>query len=197
LLAETLKFKPLPESRHFSRGSDSLPPRPDLGPWCPQPHHSLRRDPHPATSLPGRCRCKISIMASRSRPRCATPDLVTRPRERRRDTSSPPLHCCCGSDECVLLRRNCSILESVEKDVHTAAQLGQVRPDSLVCHALRTILSYTGHNSTKYSFLAASTTANWAIGMALLWSLGHQTSPSTTQPHSSAYVALPYLCFGP
>ncbi|KAF5121878.1 hypothetical protein E5D57_012349 [Metarhizium anisopliae] len=61
-------------------------------------------------------------MASRSR--AATPDLGARPRERCRDASST-LHCCCGSDECLLLRRNCSILESVEKDVHIAAQLGQ------------------------------------------------------------------------
>ncbi|TWU70947.1 hypothetical protein ED733_002483 [Metarhizium rileyi] len=59
-----------------------------------------------------------------SRPRTATPDLVIRPRESRRDTSSV-LHCCCGIDECVLLRRNCSVLDSVEKDVRTAAQLGQ------------------------------------------------------------------------
>lgn len=36
------------------------------------------------------------------------------------------LHCCCGRIDCALLRRNSSILEAVEKDVHTAAQLGQV-----------------------------------------------------------------------
>lgn len=34
--------------------------------------------------------------------------------------------CCCGRVDCALLKRNCSILETVEKDVHTAAQLGQV-----------------------------------------------------------------------
>lgn len=35
------------------------------------------------------------------------------------------LHCCCGRVDCLFLRRNCSIFKSVEKDVHTAAQLGQ------------------------------------------------------------------------
>jgi hypothetical protein len=34
--------------------------------------------------------------------------------------------CCCGRIDCALLKKNCSILETVEKDVHTAAQLGQV-----------------------------------------------------------------------
>ncbi|KAH7480124.1 hypothetical protein IWW34DRAFT_247871 [Fusarium oxysporum f. sp. albedinis] len=33
--------------------------------------------------------------------------------------------CCCGRIDCALLKKNCSILETVEKDVHTAAQLGQ------------------------------------------------------------------------
>ncbi|RCI12751.1 hypothetical protein L249_0524 [Ophiocordyceps polyrhachis-furcata BCC 54312] len=35
------------------------------------------------------------------------------------------LYCCCGRVDCVFLKKNCSILETVEKDVHTAAQLGQ------------------------------------------------------------------------
>ncbi|KAI1773582.1 hypothetical protein F4818DRAFT_449225 [Hypoxylon cercidicola] len=33
--------------------------------------------------------------------------------------------CCCGSVECLFLRHNCSVLASVEKDVHTAARMGQ------------------------------------------------------------------------
>lgn len=37
-----------------------------------------------------------------------------------------PLRCCCGSEACVALRHNCEVLEGVEKDVHTAAKLGQV-----------------------------------------------------------------------
>ncbi|GAB1319719.1 NUproduct domain-containing protein [Madurella fahalii] len=35
------------------------------------------------------------------------------------------LQCCCGKDECVYLRHNCSVLLSVERDVHTAAKMGQ------------------------------------------------------------------------
>ncbi|KAK2616201.1 hypothetical protein QQS21_000833 [Conoideocrella luteorostrata] len=62
-------------------------------------------------------------MASRSR--ISTPDLVLHSRDRRQENESSALHCCCGSSECMLLRRNSSILESVEKDVHQAAQLGQ------------------------------------------------------------------------
>lgn len=37
------------------------------------------------------------------------------------------LQCCCGNTDCDFLRQNCSVLDSVEKDVHTAARLGQVR----------------------------------------------------------------------
>lgn len=44
----------------------------------------------------------------------------------------PELTCCCGRVECPLLKKNCSILEAVEKDVHTAAQLGQVRTRPLI-----------------------------------------------------------------
>jgi hypothetical protein len=44
-----------------------------------------------------------------------------------RSIPSPALHCCCGKVDCVLLKENCDVLESVEKDVHTAAKLGQVR----------------------------------------------------------------------
>lgn len=36
------------------------------------------------------------------------------------------LQCCCGKDDCVFLLHNCSVLESVERDVHTAARMGQV-----------------------------------------------------------------------
>ncbi|KAH6605553.1 hypothetical protein Trco_004706 [Trichoderma cornu-damae] len=42
-----------------------------------------------------------------------------------REPDSSPLQCCCGSADCVHLKKNCSILEAVEKDVHTAAQLGK------------------------------------------------------------------------
>ncbi|KAK0643939.1 hypothetical protein B0T16DRAFT_416895 [Cercophora newfieldiana] len=35
------------------------------------------------------------------------------------------LRCCCGREECVFLRHNCTVLLSVERDVHTAAKMGQ------------------------------------------------------------------------
>ncbi|KAK3317111.1 hypothetical protein B0T19DRAFT_363230 [Cercophora scortea] len=35
------------------------------------------------------------------------------------------LRCCCGRDDCVFLRHNCSVLSSVERDVHAAAKMGQ------------------------------------------------------------------------
>ncbi|KAI1874137.1 uncharacterized protein JN550_002716 [Neoarthrinium moseri] len=36
-----------------------------------------------------------------------------------------PLKCCCGSAECVFLRHNSSVLDTVEKDVTTAARMGK------------------------------------------------------------------------
>lgn len=38
----------------------------------------------------------------------------------------PDMRCCCGKEECVFLRHNCSVLLSVERDVHVAAKMGQV-----------------------------------------------------------------------
>ncbi|KAK0615129.1 hypothetical protein B0T17DRAFT_646604 [Bombardia bombarda] len=35
------------------------------------------------------------------------------------------LRCCCGGEDCVFLRHNCSVLMSVERDVHAAAKMGQ------------------------------------------------------------------------
>jgi hypothetical protein len=37
------------------------------------------------------------------------------------------LRCCCGRDDCVFLKHNCAVLDNVEKDVHAAAKMGQVR----------------------------------------------------------------------
>ncbi|PNY27935.1 Uncharacterized protein TCAP_02139 [Tolypocladium capitatum] len=56
-----------------------------------------------------------------------TPDPIPRCSSvrARRALNSSALHCCCGRIDCILLKRNCSILETVEKDVHMAAQLGQ------------------------------------------------------------------------
>lgn len=43
-------------------------------------------------------------------------------------TSEPaPLQCCCGRPDCSVLKHNCSVLDSVEKDVYTAASMGKVR----------------------------------------------------------------------
>lgn len=41
-------------------------------------------------------------------------------------TQPGDLHCCCGREDCVFLRHNCSVLLSVERDVHAAAKMGQV-----------------------------------------------------------------------
>ena len=38
------------------------------------------------------------------------------------------LRCCCGNEECIYLRHSSSVLSSVERDVHTAARMGQVSP---------------------------------------------------------------------
>jgi len=38
----------------------------------------------------------------------------------------PRAACCCGNEGCAYLRQNTSALEAVERDVRTAAQLGQV-----------------------------------------------------------------------
>ena len=42
------------------------------------------------------------------------------------DESDLPMKCCCGRDECVFLKHNCTLLDSVEREVHTAARMGQV-----------------------------------------------------------------------
>lgn len=42
--------------------------------------------------------------------------------------ATSPMKCCCGLEECVFLKHNYSVLDSVEKDVHTAARMGQVCP---------------------------------------------------------------------
>ncbi|KAF7561060.1 hypothetical protein G7046_g3063 [Stylonectria norvegica] len=50
---------------------------------------------------------------------------MERPSLTHHEPHTSALHCCCGRDDCAFLKRNCSVLETVEKDVHTAAQLGQ------------------------------------------------------------------------
>lgn len=41
--------------------------------------------------------------------------------------SSGNLNCCCGRGECAYLEHNIMALGSLEKDLRTAAQVGQVR----------------------------------------------------------------------
>lgn len=42
-------------------------------------------------------------------------------------TSRADLHCCCGREECAFLQNNHEALKGLEKDLETAARLGQVR----------------------------------------------------------------------
>lgn len=39
---------------------------------------------------------------------------------------TPNLRCCCGREDCAFLQHSNTVLDSVEKDVHVAAKLGQV-----------------------------------------------------------------------
>lgn len=55
----------------------------------------------------------------------STPRLATALSNR--EPAAASLQCCCGRPDCLVLKKNSTVLESVEKDVHTAAQLGQVR----------------------------------------------------------------------
>jgi len=46
-------------------------------------------------------------------------------------TTTPELKCCCGRTDCAFLKHNCVALDDLEKEVRTAAQLGQVRIPNL------------------------------------------------------------------
>lgn len=41
--------------------------------------------------------------------------------------TTPNLKCCCGRSDCVYLVHNCDALDDLERELQTAAQLGQVR----------------------------------------------------------------------
>jgi hypothetical protein len=41
-------------------------------------------------------------------------------------STTPNLRCCCGRTDCAYLKHNCVALDDLEKEVRTAAQLGQV-----------------------------------------------------------------------
>jgi len=112
-------------SRHDA--PSSTPPSPPT--HDPLDHERCRADCAFAVTLETRRPRSSASVAAMSFP-SRTLDPIARSssvRARREPASSSSLHCCCGRPDCILLKRNCSILESVEKDVHTAAQLGQVR----------------------------------------------------------------------
>ena len=52
-------------------------------------------------------------------------------------SSMASLDCCCGRAECAYLKHNNQALDGLERNVQTAAQLGQVHdPSSSIAHAL-------------------------------------------------------------
>ncbi|KAF6792679.1 hypothetical protein CSOJ01_14109 [Colletotrichum sojae] len=56
------------------------------------------------------------------------------------------LRCCCGRNDCVFLKHSCTVLETVEKDVHTAAKLGKAllaRHEAYMADAERDRLALT------------------------------------------------------
>ncbi|RKU49471.1 hypothetical protein DL546_009901 [Coniochaeta pulveracea] len=57
---------------------------------------------------------------------------------------STALRCCCGRDDCIYLKHNCSVLDSVEKDVLTAAKMGQVSTHIPLSYAMFYI-PHAGH----------------------------------------------------
>ncbi|WYZ42134.1 hypothetical protein EsH8_V_001029 [Colletotrichum jinshuiense] len=74
----------------------------------------------------------------------AMADFVQTPAARPDEGSK--LRCCCGRNDCAYLRHSCSVLETVEKDVHTAAKLGKAllaRHEAYMADAERDRLSLT------------------------------------------------------
>ncbi|KAK8109781.1 hypothetical protein PG999_007918 [Apiospora kogelbergensis] len=62
------------------------------------------------------------------------------------DREVPPMRCCCGNLDCVFLRHNSTVLDSVEKDVHLAASVGQAlleRHEAYMANAKRDRLELT------------------------------------------------------
>ncbi|KAK7917315.1 hypothetical protein PG985_010923 [Apiospora marii] len=62
------------------------------------------------------------------------------------DREIPPMRCCCGDLQCVVLRHNSTVLDSVEKDVHLAASVGQAlleRHEAYMANAKRDRLELT------------------------------------------------------
>ncbi|TDZ24946.1 hypothetical protein Cob_v002040 [Colletotrichum orbiculare MAFF 240422] len=53
----------------------------------------------------------------------AMAEFAQTPSPRTNDAST--LRCCCGRNDCAFLKHSCIVLDTVEKDVHTAAKLGK------------------------------------------------------------------------
>ncbi|KAK4096344.1 hypothetical protein N658DRAFT_511289 [Parathielavia hyrcaniae] len=82
-------------------------------------------------------------------------------------TSQPDdLRCCCGNEDCVFLKHNCSVLSSVERDVHTAARMGQTllaRHEAYMASAERDRLELTARIEQLERENTALETRNKAI----------------------------------
>jgi hypothetical protein len=72
-------------------------------------------------------------------------------------TSTRNLECCCGRTDCAFLKYNCLALDGLEKEVHTAATLGQVRhiprPTHLVEVEITLLLRHLGGLLTMKIYL--------------------------------------------
>ncbi|KAJ0326435.1 hypothetical protein COL5a_006945 [Colletotrichum fioriniae] len=74
-----------------------------------------------------------------ARPRDADPmaDFVSTSAPRPDEGSR--MRCCCGRNDCAYLKHSCSVLETVEKDVHTAAKLGKPANSAFATKPLRIV----------------------------------------------------------
>lgn len=55
---------------------------------------------------------------------------------------STTLRCCCGRNDCALLEHNNVALEGLEKDLETAARLGQVRNFRILAAQMNMLVGY-------------------------------------------------------
>lgn len=66
--------------------------------------------------------------------------------------SASKLECCCGRGDCAYLEHNSAALAELERDVETAARLGQVRMQAaLLAHVGRIIFGHSEYISTLHS----------------------------------------------
>jgi hypothetical protein len=82
--------------------------------------------------LPARSRTSMDTRTGRIPDDVNTPTM-TAANELRPSSSDGKLQCCCGRLECAYLENNSAILGGIERDLETAARLGQVcAPSQLV-----------------------------------------------------------------